>query len=92
MSIEEKISNTFLAFKFALLDHLYSETEIIKIIRSSVVLLEKCENKDLNEDSLKEVVKTYSRKGNIAESSKILFELIRKKIISEDRGASLWQY
>ena len=90
MSVEEKISNIFLAFKFALLDSLYSKTEIIEIIRSNGVLLKKVQKEDLNEDSLKEIVEKYLTKGNITESSKILFELIHKKIMSEDGKTRPW--
>ncbi|MFL9844234.1 hypothetical protein [Flavobacterium rhizosphaerae] len=90
MNIEEKISNIFWAFKFALLDHLYSKNEIIEIIRNNEILLRKVGRHDLNADSLKEIIEQYSINGDNKESSKILFELIRKKIVSEDAKLRPW--
>ena len=77
MNIEEKISNIFLAFKFAILDYAFSKTEVQKII-SNINLLQEIDNQNA-EIELNKLIEKRSENGNIFDATKIIIELLNKK-------------
>lgn len=79
MTIHQKISNVYLACKFAILDHSYSESEIREILQNNKILVKELNNPDLDEKSLEKTINFYSENGSPSESGKILLELLRKK-------------
>lgn len=90
MTKKDKIINTYLAFKFAILDHAYSKSEILKIIKTSDVLCnEVCEK--YTEEQLSETISQMFENGDMNEATKILIELLRekKKITDLDYGRTL---
>ena len=90
MTKNDKILNIYLAFKFAILDHAYSKSEILKIIKTSDVLSSEVGEK-YTEDQLSERISPIFENGDINEATKILIELLRekKKITDFDYGRTL---
>lgn len=74
-----KISNVYLACKFALLDHSHSKSEIKEILQNNKILVRELNICDFDEKSLEKAINFYSENGSRSESSKILLELLRKK-------------
>jgi len=79
MTIQQKTSNVYLAFKFAILDNSHSKSEIWEILQDNLILAKELKNSDSNEDSLEKIINFYSENGSLSESNKILLELLRKK-------------
>jgi hypothetical protein len=78
MTKNDKILNTYLAFKFAILDLAYSKSEILKIIKTSDVLSSEVGEK-YTEEQLSERISPIFENGDINEATKILIELLREK-------------
>ncbi len=83
MSIQDKIANICLAFKFAILDYAYSKNEVLELIKNSE-LLSKEIGDPKTETELTEIIKEQSTNGDINESTKIIIELLRKKTSQKD--------
>jgi len=78
MTENDKILNIYLAFKFALLDHVYSKSDVLNIIKTSEILSNEVGD-NYTESQLSERVSTIFENGDIKDATKILIELLRKK-------------
>jgi len=83
MTKKDKILNIYLAFKFAILDHAYTESEILKIIKTSDVLSNEVGEK-YTEEQLSERISPIFENGEINVATKILIELLREKRMTTD--------
>jgi len=83
MTKKDKILNIYLAFKFAILDHAYTESEILKIIKTSDVLSNEVGEK-YTEEQLSERISPIFENGEITAATKILIELLREKKMTTD--------
>jgi hypothetical protein len=83
MTKKDKILNIYLAFKFAILDNAYTESEILKIIKTSDVLSNEVGEK-YAEEQLSERISPIFENGEINVATKILIELLREKKMTTD--------